>query len=241
MPPTDDVQTRLIWYPQDSPSCPDAIEAIVPPYRLLYACRDPSAVLGIQHLICDGIPSLISIEALGRPAGASPYVLGACALTLGPAYKEADGCWFTVAALTPDWGTWSCRILTDTGTSLAWETEFHIGGGPIIREHFVLAPSGLQYTTSLLWTVDGFRLQLPIPARAPGADLLLSLDGPLLTVKTAQHCLRIRELTGTHRWFVEPLPWNRPHAVLWQQACLHSRQAVEYRVHIAMESLCASS
>jgi hypothetical protein len=207
-------------------------------YRLAVDLQpDPAiSVLGLALLQREGCPAAlgVALPIIANPDG--PLIAEHCgqALTLGPAYKEADGAWVTLAGMPCEWADISHETLAETEERVEFEVEYRVGGGPTLWERYRLQADGLFYETRIRWVVGGFRLQMPVFLTDGRQAAVPQLDRNRLIVRLASHTLAVVAEDESERWELEASQYVNSNGV-HQNAYLQGRSAVAYAVHVRLE------
>ena len=184
----------------------------------------------------DRFPALgVPAAAVSEPGQASLAPFCRPILTLGPCYKEADGSWVPLAGLARDWCDVAVRVQSTVAPVIAFQVEYHLGGGPTLWESFRLTENGLEYETRIEWVVGGFRLHLPLFVTDGEQVGVPTWRDQNLTLAIGGRCLRAEALDASWRWELEP---GGAFANRWgtlQNALLQGRSALRFAVRLTVE------
>lgn len=194
-----------------------------------------AGVLGLALLQRAGLPPIVGIPA-PIPAKAGEGCVGdhcGVALTLGPAYKEADASWVSLAGMPREWCELSLEVAAESNEALDFTIEYRVGGGPTLWERYHLHAAGLSYETRVEWVIGGFRLHLPVFVTDGKAVGVPRLEGSRLSVQLGAH--RMTAVAEEARRWELDLAQYANRCGIYQNAYLQERSAIRYAVQLLLE------
>jgi hypothetical protein len=191
--------------------------------------------LGLATFTRDGCSPFLGWPQALPAHLAAPFDPEAPPLTWGPAYKEADGSWVSLAGIPTDAVEVVILEQSHQADNFHLHVEYRIGGGPTLGEEYTLAPHSLTYATQMQWLVGGFRFNLPLCYTKVSLAPTLQLQGGDLTWSQSGQCLRVHTSHAPPNWEIFPGAFAHGENLL-RHVGLQSRSVIRYEVQFLIDN-----